>query len=317
MQLRCFVMMQFRGEDQSTVFQRIEEAVNRFNALTDHTIEVVRADLTPPLDIESLEKHLKAHIENCDFGIAEISQLNPNVLFEMGYATGLQKPVIIMIQKGITAPADFSGRLFFEYDVSHLTLLPQKLQGHINAAIESILARRYYTRYSVRVYAYRGLAGLQKRFAGAKTNVDILTTNLFSLVEAGNIETIKNRLIQQHSLKVRVLTLDPESDFAGHRARQVGISTRHFRDQLRYSLDETSLTLRDFPEACRIATYNEFPTQIAFRVDDFIFYQVVSANRQSRYNPLIRFPASAASVAESMLSHFDTVWGRSTTVHQI
>ncbi len=316
MRLTCFVMMQFQGEHQDVLFEKIEVAVNRFNQVTEHSIEVVRADLTPPISIQSLEEHLEAHIQNCDIAIADISQLNPNVLFEMGYAIGVDKPVIIMARKGEKIPADFSGRLYLEWKADELQLLPQKLQGYIRGAIESILARRFQRKYTVPVYADRGLVALQEKFSKATSNVDVLTTNLFSLAEAGHVDMIQQRLSSATTLKVRILTLDPESDFAAHRARQVGISTRHFRDQLRDSLENTSRALKEYPEACRIATYNEFPTQIAFRIDDAIYFQVVSANRQSRNNPLLIFPASAAGVSESILSHFDTVWGRAATVQR-
>ncbi len=316
MNISCFLMMQFNGPHQDEFFHKVQDSINRFNDTTEHNIELNRADLTPPLDIENLEDHLKKHIEFTDFAIAEISQLNPNVLFEMGYAIGIRKPVIIAVQKGVRVPADFGGRLYFEYDVDEMSLIPQKLQGYLKGAIESLVAKRYQSNYLINAFSNRVLSDLSQHFMSAKERVDILTTNLHSLVTAGHLVNIREQLKKENNLRVRILTLDPESDFAAHRARQVGISTRHFRDQLRDSLEKASETLMEFPEECRIMTYNEFPTQIAFRIDDLIYFQVVSATQQSRNNILLIFSETNAGVAESILSHFDTVWGRGTTVHR-
>jgi hypothetical protein len=307
MKLTCFVMMQFSGETQNSVFTKIEEGINQFNTTTEHEVELTRADLTPPLDIGSLEEHLKRQIECCNFAIAEISQLNPNVLYEMGYAAGVGKPVIIMVQEGVRLPADFGGRLYFRYSIGELNLLPQKLQGFFLGAVEALLAKKYLRKYVVPCYETREVSDISDKLTSAKERIDIHTTNLYSLVEAGHIATIKEQLRSQSTLKVRILTLDPESDLTAHRARQLGISMRHFRDQLRESLEKTSHCLIEFPEQCRIATYNEFPTQITFRIDDLVFFHVVSANRQSRNNPILSFNVFSAGVAESVLSHFDTV----------
>ncbi len=315
MNLKCFTIMQFDGEYQDRIFQKLQEAVNRFSKTTDHSVVITRADLTPPLKT-TLEEHLAEHIERCDIVLAEISQLNPNVLFEMGYAIALRKPVIILVQTGTRVPADFRGRLYFEYTIDDLDVLPQTLQGYLFGAVDTLLAARFRQTYQVQAFARRDLADLGSRLTLASQRIEILTTNLFSLVKNDHVETIAERCKKSPALGVRILTLDPESDFAAHRARQVGISTRHFRDELRGSLEQVSKILKNYPEQCRLATYNEFPTQITVRIDDLVYFHVVSANHQSRNNISLKFNELNAGVSESILSHFDTVWGRGSTHHR-
>ena len=81
MNLRCFLMMQFEGAHQDVLFRKIQEAINRFNRTEGYSIALTRADLTSTFSTFSLEKHLKNYIDNSDFTIADISQLNPNVFF--------------------------------------------------------------------------------------------------------------------------------------------------------------------------------------------------------------------------------------------
>jgi hypothetical protein len=315
--LTCFMMMQFHGENQGTIFEKVEEAVNRVNTAREYSVRLTRADLGRPLSISSIEDHLKKYIDNCDFAIAEISQLNPNVMFEMGYAIGISKPVIVMVQRNIVVPADFRGRLYLKYSIDELNIIPQILQGYIKSAIESHLAERQRSTYVVRAYASRIVSDMKDRTRKAVKIVEVLTTNLSSFLESGIGALVKERLVMHKDLKVRILTLDPESDFAAHRARQLKMSTRFFREQLRSSLERTSQSFFDFPDRCSIATFDEFPPQITFRVDDVVYSNIVSSNQQSRSNVLLRFNTSDDGVKESILSHFDTVWGRSTPFHRV
>jgi len=304
-------MMQFKGRHQERLFQQIEEAVNRLNRAGGYTIELTRADFTPPLSVASLEEHLKDFIASSDFIIAEISQINPNVLFEMGYAIGLRKPVVIMAQQGTAIPADFRGRLYFQYAEDDFELLPQMLQNFLRSAVDSCLAQQHQTRYYVETFSNRSVADLTQRLLKAENSVDILTTNLYSIVTANYPKILIERLKKHPSLEVRILTLDPESDFAASRAKQIGISIRSFREQLRESFRKVSEALSKYSEQCEIGVYDEFPNQIAFRIDRHVYINIVSANQQSRNNILFKLKETDAGVSGSILSHFDTLWQRS------
>lgn len=311
MNLRCFLMMQFKGKNQKEVFRRVQEAINRFNTTEGTSIQLIRADLTPPLSLASLEEHLRKQIEESDFVVAEISQLNPNVLFEMGYAIGLDRPVIIMAQEHAKVPADFRGRLYFEYKAAELDLVPQMLHSYLRSAVDSMLVRHYQTKYLCTVFENRNVSDLVPTLMEARERMQILTTNLSYVVSSDIPEIIKGRLEKCPNLTVRILTLEPESDFCAERAKQLGISIRVFRDELRQSIEKMDSVLSPFGDRIGIATYDEFPTQIFFRIDENLYTNVVSANQRARNNILFRLNARNAGVANTFLNHFDTVWGRS------
>jgi len=312
------MMMQFKGQKQNEIFFKVEEAINRVNQAQDeHSIFLSRADLAGPLSISSLEEHLKTHIDNCDFCIAEISQLNPNVMFEFGYAVGIEKPVIIMVQKGIRVPDDFSGRLYFEYKLDEIELIPQRLRGFIEGAIDKLVAVEQKSIYSIKAFENRNISDLIVKIKCATDRIEILTTNLTSFINANLHEIVRERLTEIKGLRVRILTLDPESEFASKRARQMGASTRSFREELKSSLEKASNTLNSFPDRCQISLYDEFPTQMTYIVDDNVYVNTISANQYARNNVVFKLKSSNPGVSKSIIGHYDTVWGRSSVFHRI
>jgi hypothetical protein len=175
-------------------------------------------------------------------------------------------------------PADFRGKYFFRYSASELNLLPQTLRPHIEAAVNAVIAERDAPRYKAEVWASRSLADVLSALRQAERQVDILTTNLTSLSVGDFLNLLCERLTSQPTLRVRILTHDPESVFAKDRAEQLGFDARHFRDDLRRSADLIIATMAPFQRQCQVAFYDEFPTQITIRIDNAIYYTVVSGN---------------------------------------
>lgn len=78
-------------------------------------------------------------INQADFIIADLTGNNPNVMYEIGYAQALRKPLFIIVQQNSQPlPSDMSGNLFFVYDLSHL----EQLQLIIREWISRYLTRR-------------------------------------------------------------------------------------------------------------------------------------------------------------------------------
>ena len=55
--------------------------------------------------------------------IADLTEHNPNVFFEIGYRTKSQKPIIHLKRKGETIPFDISAIRTFEYDLTDLDMV--------------------------------------------------------------------------------------------------------------------------------------------------------------------------------------------------
>ncbi len=151
----------------------------------------------------------------------------------------------------------------------------------------------------------------------ANNIVEVLTTNLSSFFESGLADTIKRRLEENINVKVKILTLGPESDFAAHRARQLRLLTRVLREQLRLSLEKTSSYFLKYSNRCFIATFDEFTPHLSLRVDDIIYYNMLSSYQPNNKNVLLRYNEADIEVQESIINHFDTVWKRSVPFHRI
>ncbi|MEA3310633.1 MAG: hypothetical protein U9Q76_00255, partial [candidate division WOR-3 bacterium] len=61
---------------------------------------------------------LTSQIKDVNFIIADISRMNPNVMYEMGFAHALGKPIITIAARDSLkmVPFDLSGRLILLYD---------------------------------------------------------------------------------------------------------------------------------------------------------------------------------------------------------
>ena len=74
--------------------------------------------------------HLSALLRSVDFVIADVSRKNPNVLFELGVAHGLGKPIVLLLNAeggAATLPSDLMGFQALVYDPADLGPLATRL----------------------------------------------------------------------------------------------------------------------------------------------------------------------------------------------
>lgn len=75
-------------------------------------------------------------IAQSDLVIADLSDANPNVMYEVGFAHALRKPVIPIVREGVERiPASLNGYQYFVYDPDNLTMLGQLLTSWIERHI--------------------------------------------------------------------------------------------------------------------------------------------------------------------------------------
>jgi hypothetical protein len=79
-------------------------------------------------------------------------------------------------------------------------------------------------------------------------------------------------------------------------------SLKRFRDEL--------LTHPTIDSNVNIRIYREFPTQITYIIDEFVYSFVVSVNHQSRYNLVSKIEKGRRGVENSFYQHWDTIWAR-------
>jgi nucleoside 2-deoxyribosyltransferase len=77
---------------------------------------------------DPINSSIHGAIERADAVIVDITGSNPNLMFEAGFASGLGKPLLPLVQRGVErVPSDISGRLYLVYDPSD----PGKLYNNI------------------------------------------------------------------------------------------------------------------------------------------------------------------------------------------
>jgi hypothetical protein len=108
--VRCFIVMPFSLEWSNDVHRALSDACKAMS------VQPVRGDdLFTPTDIIVDIWH---GINGADFVIADITGRNPNVLYELGIAHTLAKPVLIVSRNAADIPIDLSTRRVIVYGQS-------------------------------------------------------------------------------------------------------------------------------------------------------------------------------------------------------
>jgi hypothetical protein len=111
----CFVMMPIKKKqnDYEDLYK------NHLKRLVEHqlvSVKCIRADEDPTIDKSKIEE-IQDRIKNCTFAIADISEKNPNVYYEIGFAKALGKSVILIKNKHIgKLPFDIQALDVLTYD---------------------------------------------------------------------------------------------------------------------------------------------------------------------------------------------------------
>jgi hypothetical protein len=78
-------------------------------------------------------------IKRSDFIIADLTGLNPNVLYEVGFAHALKKPVLLMVQHNSSKiPSNISGNLFFIYTQDEIRNSSDLLKDEIQKWVKNL-----------------------------------------------------------------------------------------------------------------------------------------------------------------------------------
>jgi hypothetical protein len=97
-------------EKKEKLYELISQiAADRFN------VACIRADKVTSSGYDLLAK-IHELISRAELVIAEISELSPNVFYEVGYAVGVQKPPMLLIERGHEVPTDLKGLEVVEYE---------------------------------------------------------------------------------------------------------------------------------------------------------------------------------------------------------
>jgi hypothetical protein len=104
----AFVVMQFSEPYQQLYKQVIQPTARRYGLEAEHVGEVFGPGM--------ILQDVIAGIVNAQVVIAEITPVNQNVFYELGYAHALKKPTILLAERGKQLPFDVSGHRTVFYD---------------------------------------------------------------------------------------------------------------------------------------------------------------------------------------------------------
>ena len=126
---KAFVVMQFSSPFNELYTDVIKPICDEFK------LKVLRADETygPGLIIADITKE----INESRVVIAEITPLNSNVYYEVGYPHALKKPTILIAEKSIKLPFDVSPfrTLFYENSIAGKKQVEEGFRKHISAVL--------------------------------------------------------------------------------------------------------------------------------------------------------------------------------------
>ncbi len=131
-----FVMMPFRSEFDD-VYATVQNAV----AAVDGSMSVVRLDEIRAAG--SISQDLVEEITRATVCLADVTEANPNVMWEVGFATALRKPVIAISQVTDKLPFDIKDIRTVTYERGSLSkTLRDPLTEVIKATLERFVNRR-------------------------------------------------------------------------------------------------------------------------------------------------------------------------------
>ena len=301
------------GEEE-TDFDAIFESLTPLEKIKPSMpIMLKRADIVD-VTAEDLREHVHRLLKKYDFFIADVTGNNPNVLYEIGFAVGLGKDeqIILITQNPEEIPVNLEGLIRVRYKRDALEGLPIDIKQHLLRIKESIdrveATVKTSEHYTVEAYATRLVADFNKMFENAKDKIDILQTNLVT-IEANHLNVLKNAMEENKNLRIRILTLDPQSQYVGARAMQLGFrDIGVFRAELSASLDLVRVQFAGSNGRVQIRKYDEFPLQITYIIDNRVVSSVISATGRSRENCAFIIDKNRKGIEHSFVDHFEKLW---------
>jgi hypothetical protein len=133
----CFIISPLGADDSETR--------RKADGLIDAVLKPILNELDfraiPPHEIDtpgSITKHVIQHLLEDDLVIANLTELNPNVMYELAVRHAKRLPVVCLVEKGTKLPFDIATErtIFYDNDMKGVEILKPKLSKAIQEAID-------------------------------------------------------------------------------------------------------------------------------------------------------------------------------------
>lgn len=300
------------------IFLNLKNCVEEWGKKSNFKIEFTKAEYEKKDEL--IDNNVKKHIKANDFVIADIScDNNKNVLLELGYAEGNNKPYIIISQGKFKdqLPTNKFGRwILEEYNPDKFENCKDELEKHLFKVIDDVIEKRNADFFQVDCFNSRDIKMIHEQIMKSFKCIHILQTNL-ETINTNHVAKIREQMKNRKELRLRLLTLDPQCTYVNERAKQlgrVGGDIGVYRSLLNISLEEAKVQLRDFEDRLMIKIYDDFPTQMTYRFDNRLLVCTVSRITKSRLNcSFLIDDVQKKGVQQSFIDHFREIWNSDNT----
>lgn len=243
---RCFVIMPYSEASDALYTAAIIPALRSL----ERNVLPLRPDSIGSVAI-TLQAHVEQAITSADFCIAEISKLSPNMAYEVGYASGVGKPVILIANSDNlkTVPLDLYDKRILVYDTTDPASFRNLLVKACTDVIRQLEAQKSPEASAERVagvsvigsssgiYFEQLLASVNKRFSALVRSPEVL------------LRSIIPRLKQaaQNDLSVRIVCANPAGHFSSIEARELSNEPFRYKVRLQRALWSLTQELQNLP----------------------------------------------------------------------
>lgn len=206
---RCFVIMPFKNE-MDYVYGIIKQGLNKAGFICNRVDEIVGAT---PIINKILTEILRSR-----YIIADLTDCNPNVFYELGIAHSFKEApnIIILKQQGSKVPFDITHLTYIEYDVNNAKFLT-------SAILKAIYENSYLADFS-EALNIRGIipyvrndeevfiAYIEQNF---QKNLSALISILNNEISKFSTEDIENFIVQYENLLGKAILNESEEIISG------------------------------------------------------------------------------------------------------
>ena len=173
---------------------------------------------------DSISATIKSKIRESDFAVAVISELNPNVFYELGICEGLGKPIFLIVEDSYNAPSFINNYLFLRASLENENLLA--------ISLEKFIAQVHKNKSVLRSRKKRTK---EKQLTGSVSNYISYIHTMRSQGHAAELEKVVQQIFKELSLTVETVA---------NKSKDVGVDFAIWADKLSSTIG--SLLLVEF-----------------------------------------------------------------------